>query len=145
MTLDGLGAYALLFVSAFGAATILPFYSEVMFVALLEAGHDPLGLWLSATTGNTLGSVVNWLIGWHYARFAGTRWFPLDEKHLARGRRWFGRYGYWTLLFAWLPVGGDALTFVGGIMRIRLGVFLVLVAIGKGARYALLLAGYQVF
>lgn len=143
MMLEELTTYAVLFLSAFGAATLLPFYSEVMFLALLGAGHDPGGLWVSATAGNTLGSVVNWIIGWHYARLANTRWFPLDEARLATGRRWFGRYGYWTLLLAWLPVGGDALTFVGGIMRIRLGVFLLLVGLGKGARYALLLAAYQ--
>jgi membrane protein YqaA with SNARE-associated domain len=37
------------------------------------------------------------------------------------------------------PVGGDALTFIAGLMRVRFGVFLVLTAIGKGARYGILL------
>lgn len=134
-----MSAYLVLFVSAFGAATVLPFYSEVVYVAMLEAGLNPGLLWLSATAGNTLGSVVNWVIGWKYGHLAGTRWFPISEKHMARGRAWFGRYGYWTLLFAWLPVGGDALTFVGGILRVRLSVFLILVSIGKGARYAMIL------
>ena len=37
---------------------------------------------------------------------------------------------------AWLPVGGDALTFIGGMMRVRLPLFLLLVGTGKAARYA---------
>lgn len=59
-----MSAYVLLFWSAFGAATILPFYSEVVLLATLESGHDPSLLWLVATLGNTLGAVVNWAIAW---------------------------------------------------------------------------------
>lgn len=138
-----MSGYLLLFASAFGAATLLPFYSEVVFLALLEQGLQPGWLWLAATTGNTAGSVVNWFIGLKYAHLAGTRWFPVSEKSLQRASDWFGRYGYWTLLLAWLPVGGDALTFIGGILRVRLGVFLLLVAIGKGARYGALLYAFS--
>ena len=135
--------YLILFWSAFGAATILPFYSEVVLVAMLEAGHDVALLWLFATVGNTLGSVVNWAIAWHVDTLVEKRWVPVSEAQLERGRRWFYKYGYWSLLLAWLPVGGDALTFVGGMMRVRLGVFVLLVGIGKGARYAAIILGWQ--
>ncbi len=138
-----MSGYLLLFASAFGAATLLPFYSEVVFLAMLERGLLPGWLWAAATAGNTAGSVVNWFIGMKYSHLEGTRWFPVNERRMLRARQWFGRYGYWTLLLAWLPVGGDALTFIGGIMRVRLGVFLVLVAIGKGARYAALLVTFN--
>ncbi len=138
-----MSGYLLLFASAFGAATLLPFYSEVVFLALLEKGLLPGWLWLAATTGNTAGSVVNWFIGLKYSHLEGTRWFPVNKNNMARARGWFGRYGYWTLLLAWLPVGGDALTFIGGILRVRLPVFLILVAIGKGARYGALLVGFN--
>lgn len=135
--------YIILFWSAFGAATILPFYSEVVLVAMLEAGHDVALLWLFATVGNTLGSVVNWAIAWHVDALVDRRWVPVTEAQLERSRRWFYKYGYWSLLLAWLPVGGDALTFVGGLMRVRLGVFILLVGIGKGARYAAIILGWQ--
>jgi len=46
----------------------------------------------------------------------------------------------WSLLFAWLPIVGDPLTFVAGTMRIRFLDFLVLVAIGKVARYLVVIA-----
>jgi len=52
-------AYLSLFLVSFLAATLLPGGSEVLFAALLAAGHDPWALWLWATTGNTLGSALN--------------------------------------------------------------------------------------
>ena len=136
-------AYFILFWSALGAATILPFYSEVVLLAMLSEGYDPALLWLSATVGNTLGSVINWAIGWHVDSLVGRRWVPMTEAQLERGRQWFYKYGYWSLLMAWAPVGGDALTFVGGIMRVRLVVFCILVGFGKGARYAALILAFD--
>ena len=44
-----------------------------------------------------------------------------------------------TLLLGWLPLGGDALTLVGGIMRVPWLNFVILVAIGKGLRYGLVI------
>ena len=88
-----------------------------------------------ATLGNTLGSVVNWWLGLYLLRFQNRRWFYFSPAQISRAQYWFQRYGYWTLLLAWLPIGGDPLTLVAGIMKIRLGVFLPLVAVGKGLRY----------
>lgn len=138
-----MSSYFILFGSALGAATILPFYSEVVLLAMLGSGLSPAGLWLAATTGNTLGAVINWAIGWKYAHLAGTRWLPISEARMARAEGWFDRYGYWTLLLSWMPVGGDALTFIGGMMRIRIMVFLLLVGIGKGLRYAVVILAYD--
>jgi membrane protein YqaA with SNARE-associated domain len=125
----------MLFWSAFLAATILPFYSEVVLFALLRQGGDPLFLLVVATVGNTLGSVVNWWMGLFLLRFQNRRWFYFSPAQIARAQAWFQRYGVWTLLLAWMPVGGDPLTLVAGIMKVRLGIFLVLVALGKGLRY----------
>ena len=131
--------YLGLFFSAFLAATLVPAYSEILFAALVSAGYDPLALWLWASTGNTLGSLVNWFLGSYLLKFQDRRWFPFKEKNLARAQSWFQKYGVWSLLMAWLPIGGDALTFVAGIMRVRFPIFIVLTAIGKGSRYAILL------
>ncbi|MEN8720236.1 MAG: YqaA family protein [Oceanococcaceae bacterium] len=133
-----MGAYLLLFATAFGAATLLPFYSEVLLVAQLRQGLDPWGLWLAATSGNTLGAVVNWVLGLYLIHFVGRRWFPVSQAQVDRAQRWYQRWGIWSLLLAWLPVGGDPLTFVAGMMRVRLSLFLLLVGFGKGARYALI-------
>jgi len=135
-----LAEHLTLFATAFGAATLLPAYSELLFAGLLAAGHEPWSLWLVATAGNTLGSVVNWLLGRFLLRFSDRRWFPFGPDNLGRAQAWFDRYGVWSLLLAWAPIGGDALTFVAGVMRVRLGLFLMLAGIGKGLRYALVLA-----
>ncbi len=131
--------YLSLFFTALLAATILPAYSEVLFAGLLMKGHDPLALWCWATAGNTMGSAINWALAVFFLRFRERRWFPFKEKSLQSAQSWFQRYGVWSLLMAWAPIGGDALTFVAGLMRVRFALFLLLVAIGKGARYAVLL------
>ncbi|SDK56380.1 YqaA family protein [Microbulbifer yueqingensis] len=127
--------YLILFSSAFLAATILPFYSEVILFALLREGGDPALLVAVATLGNTLGAVVNWFLGRYLLHFQDRRWFYFSHKQIARAQEWFQRYGFWTLLLAWMPIGGDALTLIAGIMRVRLWLFVLLVGIGKGLRY----------
>ena len=132
-------AYIGLFGAAFLAATLLPFYSEILFAGLLASGYEASWLWLAATLGNTLGSVVNWALGRYFLHYQDRRWFPMKAGMLTRSQRWFQRFGVWSLLFAWLPVGGDGLTFLAGVMRVRFPVFLCLTAVGKGLRYAMLL------
>ncbi|WP_338113780.1 YqaA family protein [Thiococcus pfennigii] len=134
-----LEGYLGLFLVAFLAATLLPAYSEVVFAGLLAAGYEPLALWAWATAGNTLGSAVNWALGRYLLHYQDRRWFPFRPATLAPAQRWFQRYGVWSLLLAWAPIGGDALTFIAGLMRVRFDLFLLLTAIGKGARYAILL------
>ncbi len=129
-------SYVVLFASAFLAATILPFYSEFTLFALASQGEPPWLVVMVATAGNTLGSVVNWVLGLYLLHFRDRRWFYFSDAQIDRAQYWFNHYGLWTLLFAWLPLGGDALTLIAGIMRVRLWHFLVLVAIGKGLRYA---------
>ncbi len=131
----GLGVYAGLFVVAFGAATLLPLQSEALLTGLLLADYDPALLIAIASTGNVLGSTVNWGIGRQVERFRNRRWFPANEAQLERARGWYQRYGKWSLLLSWVPVIGDPLTLVAGIMRERLSTFLVLVTIAKVGRY----------
>jgi len=128
-------AYLLLFASAFLAATILPFYSEVVLFSMLRDGGDPVALVAVATLGNTLGAVVNWALGRYLLHFQDRRWFYFSREQIDKAQRWYQRYGFWSLLFAWLPIGGDALTLIAGIMKVRLPLFLLLVGTGKGLRY----------
>ncbi|MDY0212807.1 MAG: YqaA family protein [Desulfuromonadaceae bacterium] len=130
-----MSGYLLLFSSAFLAATILPFYSEVILFALLRKGGNPFWLVVIATIGNTAGAVVNWWLGIYLLHFRERRWFYFSQQQIEKAQRWFQRYGFWTLLLAWMPIGGDALTLVAGIMRVPLWLFLLLVGAGKGLRY----------
>ncbi|MGZ5007634.1 MAG: YqaA family protein [Methylobacter sp.] len=139
-------AYLSLFSVSFLAATLIPFYSEVALIGLLVAGYDPWLLWLFASAGNTLGAAVNWLMGRYLVYFEHRRWFPFQSSTLHRYQRWYQHFGVWSLLFAWLPVGGDALTFIAGVMKVHLGTFLILVGVGKSLRYAvIILLSEQVF
>lgn len=134
-------AYIILFSSAFVAATILPMQSEAVLVGLLATGaHPAVLLILVATVGNVLGSVVNWYLGQYLLRFKDRRWFPSSDRQLERAQNWYRRYGRWSLLGSWLPVVGDPLTVVAGVMREPLVPFLLLVTCAKGARYLLLAA-----
>lgn len=137
-----LAIYGGLFISAFLAATVLPVSSEVVLAGLIAAGRgDPALLFTVATIGNTLGSVVNWFLGRGIGRLQTKRWFPITGERYEQASQTFRRFGAWTLLFAWLPVIGDAFTVAAGAARVHLGVFVVLVALGKAARYAVIVAG----
>jgi membrane protein YqaA with SNARE-associated domain len=134
-----LAAYAGLFSAAFIAATIFPMQSEAILVGLILTGdYSVPALLLTASVGNTLGAAVNWMLGRGVERFKDKRWFPVKPHQLERAQRWYGRYGKWSLLLSWLPIGGDALTVAAGVMREPLTTFLVLVFLGKSLRYLVL-------
>ena len=130
--------YLTMFASAFLAATFVPFASEITLTAALAAGGAIHWLVIIATLGNTLGAVVNWWLGRLIERYRDRKWFPVDPERLGRAQTWFRRYGVWSLLFAWAPIIGDALTVIAGTMRVRIAPFLILVATGKGLRYVAL-------
>ena len=138
--------YVGLFFGSLIAATIIPLSSEAMLAGVSALGtYDTVGLWLAASTGNTLGSIINWMLGRWLLRFRGRRWFPVSDAALARGQDWFSRWGLWSLLLAWLPFVGDPLTVAAGTLRVPFGRFVVLVAIGKAARFAALLYAAEWF
>jgi membrane protein YqaA with SNARE-associated domain len=130
--------YGGLFLAAFLAATLLPMQSEAALVALLLADYPPWLLVAVASAGNVLGSTVNWWLGRGLLRFQDRRWFPVSPAALERAGRRYRRYGRWSLLLSWVPVIGDPLTLVAGVMREPLRVFLPLVALAKTGRYLVL-------
>lgn len=133
--------YLGLFLLALGAATLLPLQSEAGLVALLLTDdYSVIALLLVAIAGNTLGSTINWWLGRELVRFQQRRWFPASPAQLQWAQGWYHRYGRWTLLLSWLPVVGDPLTLVAGVMREPLSRFLLLVLFAKSARYGVLTA-----
>ncbi|MHA6346220.1 YqaA family protein [Roseivivax sp. CAU 1761] len=127
-----------LFLAAFGAATVLPFQSELVFVAVqAQNALHPVLLVAVASLGNVLGAVVNYVLGRGLERFRHRRWFPASARQLDRAQHWYGRWGVWTLLLSWAPLG-DAFTVIAGVMRTPLWLFVALVTLAKTGRYALL-------
>ncbi len=134
-------AYTGLFFSALIAATLLPMQSESVLVGLLlTTEHPAAALLMVATVGNVLGAVLNWVLGRYVRRFQHRRWFPASPAQIARAQSWYRRYGRWSLLGSWLPIVGDPITVVAGIMREPLLPFVLLVTIAKGTRYLILAA-----
>lgn len=132
--------YATLFLVAFAAATILPLQSEAVFTGLILTGkYSTLGLFAVAGIGNVGGSALNWLLGYWAGSCSQRKWFPIKKVALERARRHYQRFGKWTLLLSWLPIVGDPLTVVAGVMREPFFVFLAIVAIAKFGRYLVLL------
>ena len=136
-----ISSYVGLFLAAFGAATLLPMQSEAVLVGMLLSGHYTVAtLLLVATLGNVLGSLLNWILGRSVERFRHKRWFPVSEAKLEKAQRFYMRYGRWSLLLSWVPIIGDPLTMVAGVMREPLWSFLLIVTFAKGMRYLLLTA-----
>lgn len=127
-----------LFLSAFLAATILPLSSELVLSALLLTGQSPVALVLVATAGNVLGSVANYALGLWAAKPVMQKWLRMSDEAYARAEQRFRKYGLVSLCFAWVPVIGDPLTVIAGAMRVPVGAFLLLVTLGKFARYVVI-------
>lgn len=131
--------YIALFISSFVAATLLPTSSEAVLASLVAmGGFDSIALWTTASIGNTLGASVNWLLGRWCLSWTTESWFPFKSLQIERATRIFRKYGVWMLLLSWLPIVGDPLTFVAGLLRVNFPLFVGLVFVGKAARYAVL-------
>ena len=133
----GLGG---MFLSAFLAATILPLSSEIVLGCLITAGVGAVPVVAVATAGNVLGSCVNYWLGGAAAGWLSRHVSRVSPEDIRRARKQFQAWGTGSLLLAWVPVIGDPLTVVAGMLRVNPVVFLVLVTIGKLGRY-LVIAG----
>jgi len=128
--------YLSLFVISFLAATILPFSSELTLAGLVAtSNYDNLLLLIVASLGNVLGSVVNWILGFYSRDLSTKKWFPFKDEQIEKSSKWFNKFGRWSLLFAWVPIIGDPLTLVAGLLRVKFIEFIILVTIGKVSRY----------
>lgn len=130
--------YTALFFLSFLAATILPLGSEWLLIAMVAGSYEPASSVLVATAGNTLGACTTYAIGIWGGAYIIHHILRMDEAAQAKAQRFYSRWGSWSLLLSWVPVIGDPLCLVGGIARVRFPLFLLLVLIGKFARYALL-------
>jgi len=117
-------------------ATIIPFGSEVYLASLIILNkYNILLLLISASLGNVLGSVFNWICGYYVTYFIQKKWFPINQKQIDKASFYFSKYGKWSLLLGWVPFIGDPITFVAGTLRYSFLPFLLLVSIGKIGRY----------
>ncbi len=141
---DAIWQLAGLFMLAFSAATLLPGGSEAALLGMAAIStHSILSLLVVASIGNTLGSVVNYVMGRYALHYQDRKWFPVSRSDLTKAQNWFSRWGQWSLLLAWVPIIGDPLTFAAGVMRMQFTHFLILVAISKTIRYMVVLGLFK--
>ncbi|MGE8684553.1 MAG: YqaA family protein [Acinetobacter sp.] len=125
-----------LFLSAFGAATLLPLQSEAVLLGLLAQGQWSAAALISvASVGNILGSCVNWWLGLKIEHYKNKSWFPVSEAKMLQAEKIYQKYGFWSLLLSWTPVIGDPITLIAGLMKENFWRFLWIVSFAKVGRY----------
>ncbi len=129
--------YITLFLVSFGAATLLPLGSEALYLYDIQTGESFFLLWLFASVGNTLGSVVNYWLGLKGETYLERKGHLSVEK-MQKAQAYFDKYGGGTLLLSWVPLIGDPLTFIAGVLRYNFRWFVVIVFLAKAARYAVI-------
>ena len=82
---------------------------------------------------------MNWRLGRFASNLREHRWFPANASQLRRAEKWYARWGVWSLLLSWVPFVGDPLTVIAGLLRTPFLIFLIIVALAKTSRYAVLL------
>jgi len=133
-------SYFKLFLISFLAATVLPLSSEIVLTTMLLTNLFEKSLLLVfASLGNILGSVLNWYLGKKLNLYKDKKWFPVSAERLKKSQYYFNKYGLWSLLIAWVPIIGDPITLLAGVLNVRLSIFLFLVSISKISRYVFIL------
>ena len=126
--------YLTLFITALISATLFPLGSEALLIYDITQGHNIYLLLFFATFGNSLGSDINYFLGLKGEEYLINKKL-LNEKYISKTKTYFDKYGFWSILFSWLPIIGDPITFVAGILKYDFRKFLILVIIAKFSRY----------
>ena len=136
--------YIYLFLTAFISASLFPLGSETVLLYDLTLNLNIYLLFFVATFGNSLGSVLNYWLGLKGEEYLVEK-KVLDEKKILKGQKYFNKYGGYSLLLSWVPIIGDPITFIAGIVKYNFKKFLILVLIAKGGRYLFLIASYHYY
>ncbi|WP_122893780.1 YqaA family protein [Arcobacter peruensis] len=129
--------YFILFLSAFVSATLIPFGSEALLIYDIKEGYNIYYLLFFATLGNSLGSLFNYFLGLKGEEFLIKKNL-VKEKSILKTKNYFDKYGSICILFSWLPLIGDPITFIAGVLKYNLKLFILLVVIAKFLRYLFL-------
>lgn len=130
-------------VSAFLAGSILPFSSEAVMLGLLAAGLQPWPLVVYGTIGNVAGSLMNYGIGRLGKLYWIEHYLHVSKESLERAERFMGGRGAWMGFFSFIPVIGDGITIMLGLMRANMVISVISISIGKMLRYVFLVYGVE--
>jgi membrane protein YqaA with SNARE-associated domain len=126
--------YLYLLFSAFISATIFPMGSEALFIYYINQNLNIYILLFLATFGNSLGSVVNYWFGYNGEDYLEKKKI-LKSSQLNKYRNLFNKYGSFSLLLSWMPIIGDPITIIAGLLKYNIYKFILLVTFAKFFRY----------
>lgn len=129
--------YITLFFISLISATLFPLGSEALLIYNINEGYNLYALLFFATFGNVLGSIINYILGLKGEQFLQNRKI-LDEKKLYKYKKFFQKYGFYSLFLAWAPVIGDPITLIAGVLKYDFKKFVLIVSISKFLRYLFL-------
>ena len=132
--LEQLGLFGL-FLGCMLSATVVPFASDALLAGALLMGYGKWAVTLVATLGNTTGGMISYLMGWLCKWEWLEKYFRVKREKLERMRDRVAKYGAWAALLTWLPFVGDLIAIAMGLMRVNPWWTLLLMFIGKLARY----------
>jgi membrane protein YqaA with SNARE-associated domain len=137
-------SYIYLFFIALISATIFPMGSEALLLYDISINLNIYLLFISATFGNSLGSIINYWLGLKGEEYLVNH-NMIKQKYIIKGKNYFDKFGGYSLLLSWMPIIGDPITFVAGMLKYNLKRFILLVVIAKGSRYFFLIVSYKFF
>lgn len=129
--------YFSLFLTALISATLFPLGSEALLIYDISQGYDIVWLLFFATLGNSLGSCINYYLGLKGEEYCERKNY-LKKKNIEKYKTFFDKFGGWALLLSWVPIIGDPLTFIAGVLKYDIKKFVILVVLAKFLRYAVL-------
>ncbi len=136
--------YIYLFFISFIAATLFPLGSEALLLYNLSINLNIYLLLFFATLGNSLGSILNYWLGLKGEEYLINKNI-LKEKNILTGKKYFDKYGSYSLLLSWVPIIGDPITFIAGILKYDIKKFILLILLAKGGRYIFIIISYKLY
>ncbi len=132
-----LGAWGLwgLFLGTFLASTVVPFSSDVLYIAVLHMTSNPWACLAVASLGNWLGSLSTFGLGWLGKWEWIEKLFKVDRTKLEAQKVYVDKYGVWLALVSWLPVVGTLFDLALGFFRTNPWLTALLLVIGKIIRF----------
>ena len=117
------------------AASIVPFSSDVLYIAILAKTGQDLGCFLAATSGSWLGSLFTFYLGWLGKWEWIEKWFKVTREKLEQQQAKVSKYGVWLALFSWVPIVGDLTVLALGFYKAPRGWTFLMLLVGKAIRY----------
>ena len=126
-----------LFFSGFTSATLLPGSSEALFLLMLSQQNWDTGLLiLIVGIGNSLGGMSNWVLGILIRKgFHKDKNQETESEYRFKAEKWLKTYGSPVLFFSFMPIIGDPLCLVAGLVKIHWIKALLYISLGKFFRY----------